>query len=159
MTRIGILSDTHLDRVTDTFKETARREFQDVDLIIHAGDMTSRSVYDYLANWKLFAVRGNMDDYDLSLALPEHRIEEIEGRRVAIIHGWGSPMGLPDLILQRFRDVDLIVFGHTHVPLAQWRGPTLLFNPGSYRGYPGRGGTVGIIELGEQTVFSHRDVS
>lgn len=159
MTRIGILSDTHLDRVTETFKETVRREFQDVDLIVHAGDMTSRAIHDYLSNWRLLAVRGNMDDYDLSLSLPEQRIEEVEGRKVAIVHGWGSPVGLPELILQRFRDADLIIFGHTHEPLARWRGSTLLFNPGSYRGYPGRKGTIGIIELGDRVTFSHRDVA
>jgi len=42
-----------------------------VDIIIHAGDMVSRAIYDYLCNWDLRAVKGNMDDFDLDNILRE----------------------------------------------------------------------------------------
>ncbi len=43
--KIGILSDTHLANITEDFKETMKRVFEDVDMIIHAGDMTGISCF------------------------------------------------------------------------------------------------------------------
>jgi hypothetical protein len=91
--KIAVISDTHLAHPTEGFKRHMKTLFGDVDIVLHAGDMTSSSVFDYLSNWDLRAVRGNMDDFDLAARLPESRVEEIAGRRIGIIHGWGSPRG------------------------------------------------------------------
>ncbi len=41
MLRIGVLSDTHLNKPNDEFKTTVERVFSGVDIVIHAGDMTA----------------------------------------------------------------------------------------------------------------------
>jgi hypothetical protein len=132
-----------------------RELFADVPIMLHAGDMTSSSVLDFLSNWDVRAVRGNMDDHDLRCALPEQRIESIAGRRIGLVHGWGSPAGLEDRVLDSFPDVDIVVFGHSHVPLEATMRGVALFNPGSYRGgYRGKG-SVGIIEITQDVTFRH----
>jgi len=147
MTRTGILSDTHLTKVGEDFKRILRTLFHGVDMIIHAGDMTSMEVYDYLSNWRLRAVRGNMDEFNLTALLPDKRIEEIEGKRIGIMHGRGSPYGIEDLVLNEFTEVDVIIFGHSHIPLNTVKKGTFLFNPGSFKGTYGHPGTVGIMEI------------
>lgn len=156
--KIAVISDTHLEYATEGFRRHMTTLFGDVDVMIHAGDMTSSNVLDYLSGWDLRAVRGNMDDPDLQVALPQKRIEEITGRRIGIIHGWGSPRGLEDAVLRAFSDVDIIVFGHTHVPLNVIKGGIVLFNPGSYRGGYSAKGTVGVIEIGQDVTLRHIEV-
>ena len=158
--KIGVLSDTHLTSVTEDFKKMLKGQFSDVDVIIHGGDMTSIAVYDYLSNWNLKAVRGNMDDHDLGALLPVKRIETIMGKRIGIIHGRGSPHTIEDVVSGEFRDVDIIVFGHSHVPANMKRGGVAMFNPGSYRGSYSHKGTVGMIEIdkGGEITFRHIEV-
>ncbi len=158
--KIGVLSDTHLTSVTEDFKKMLKGQFSDVDVMIHGGDMTSIAVYDYLSNWDLRAVRGNMDDYDLGALLPVKRIETIMGKRIGIIHGRGSPHTIEDAVFGEFRDVDIIVFGHSHVPANIKRGGMAMFNPGSCRGSYSHKGTVGMIEIDKsgETTFRHIEV-
>lgn len=150
MKKIGVLSDTHLSIPTDNFKVTIGRVFSDVDLIIHAGDMTGLPVHGFLSNWDLRAVAGNMDDFDLQAIVPEKRIEEISGIRIGVMHGRGSPFGLEQLVLQEFEDVHVIIFGHSHIPLSAIRGNVHLINPGSYRSSR----TVGILEVDDTINFN-----
>lgn len=156
--KIGILSDTHLVNINDDFVRKTRSVFDGVDMIIHAGDMTGTGVFEYLSNWDLRAVRGNMDDFELRERLPEKRIEEIAGRRIGIMHGRGAPQGIADLVLREFTNVDVIVFGHSHIPLESRREGILLFNPGSYRGSYTQRGTAGIMEIGERIIFRHIEI-
>lgn len=150
MKKIGVLSDTHLSRPTDDFKATISKVFSGVDLIIHAGDMTGLSVHDFLSNWDLRAVAGNMDDFDLRAVVPEKRIEEISGKRIGIMHGRGSPFGLEQLVLRELEGVDVIVFGHSHIPHTAVKGDVHLINPGSYRSSR----TVGILEIDDVINFN-----
>lgn len=156
--KIGILSDTHLMNITELFTTTMKTVFGDIDMIIHAGDMTGIAVYYYLSHWTLKAVRGNMDDFALRGLLPEKRIEEVMGRRIGVIHGRGSPAGIEDVALREFQDVDVVIFGHSHVPLEAKKGNVLLFNPGSFRGTYQHRGTVGIMEIDEKITFRHIEV-
>ncbi len=153
--KIGILSDTHLTAPASDFRRVVESCFADVDMIIHAGDMTGRGVFDYLSNWNLKAVRGNMDDFDLFDILPTTRVEEIMGQRVGIIHGKGPPEGIEDVVLRGFDDVDIIIFGHSHVPVQMTKRGVLLFNPGSYHGRYGYKGSVGIAEIDKTVTFRH----
>jgi putative phosphoesterase len=130
---IGVLSDTHLVAVDDSFRDLITRHFLDVDAVIHAGDMVGLCVPDFLSRWELFAVSGNMDDWEVAERFPPKRIVGIGGRRIGITHGHGSPPGLPDRVWEEFKGdaVDCVVFGHTHASHNETRGGILLFNPGS----------------------------
>ena len=159
MIRVGVLSDTHLTTVNNDFKRIVKSVFRDVEIILHAGDMTSVEVLDYLSNRDLRAVRGNMDDFKLKDLLPDKRIEQIEGIRIGIIHGRGGPEGIEELVLSEFEDVDLIVFGHSHVPVNTARKGIRLFNPGSLRGSYSHPGSAGIIEIGDGVNLRHLSVA
>jgi hypothetical protein len=158
VTKIGVLSDSHLGRVTEEFRTILQTVFRDVDLIIHAGDMVSRTVYDYLCNWDLRGVMGNMDDFDLEGVLPKKRIEVIEGRRIGVMHGRGAPYSAEQIVVAEFANVDLIVFGHSHVPVYKRKGDLILFNPGALSNPATGRKTVGIIEIGAEIECRHVEV-
>jgi uncharacterized protein len=153
MVKIGILSDTHLDRATDSFKSAIKTIFSDVDIIIHAGDMIGMGVYEYLSNWELKAVRGNMDNHDLRSILPDKRIEEIHGKKIGIIHGKGPPYFVETFVSNEFDGVDAIIFGHSHVPCHVKKGNIVMFNPGSFRKPFTPPGTAGIMEISDNEIM------
>jgi putative phosphoesterase len=121
-----------------------------VDLILHAGDVGGRETLERLEEIApVHAVRG---DHDQGLPeLPLSRELEVEGRRIAVVHGnrtrlieepvtflgtvtlgyyWPTP-GLHRNLARRFPSADVIVYGHTHAAVARsWDGK-LIFNPGA----------------------------
>jgi putative phosphoesterase len=131
--KIGVISDTHLTSIDDRFAELVRGHFADVDMIIHAGDIVDERVLNFLSAWRIAAVLGNMDRGTLVDTLPHRRTEQLEGKRIGITHGWGSPDQLPERVCEEFRSnpVDCIVFGHSHAPFMSTDRGILLFNPGS----------------------------
>ena len=150
-TRIGVISDTHLVEITDRFKGIVETLLAGVDMILHAGDMVSPSVLDFLQGCECHAVQGNMDFKELKAVLPRSKVIRVGGRRVGLIHGWGSPEGLEDRILEELPDADVIVYGHSHVPASHFRRGVFFFNPGTACGYSFEGSnTIGILELGEE---------
>jgi uncharacterized protein len=155
VTKVGVLSDTHLTSVTEEFKSIVSTLFRDIEILIHAGDIVTREVYEYLCSWDIRAVRGNMDGFDLMALLPRKRVEVIEGRRIGIIHGKGPPYGVQQFVLSEFTDVEVIVFGHSHTPTCSEAGGVLLFNPGAMRNPSTGMPTAGIIEIGKSLSFKH----
>ena len=151
--KIGVISDTHLNISDDRLQEIVKDHFHDVDLILHAGDIVDLTVLDVFKDKEVYAVSGNMDHDSVREVFPEKRILEIEGWRIGMIHGWGSPSGLEEKILWEFEDVACIVYGHTHRAVNEVRDGVLLFNPGSPtdRRFAKRN-SVGILEIGEEIV-------
>jgi putative phosphoesterase len=131
--KIGVISDTHLTSVDSRFAQMIRRHFGDVDAVIHAGDMVEESVFEFLSEWRLLAVLGNMDRGALTEMLPRRRVERLGGKRIGITHGWGSPEGLAGRVREEFLadSVDCVVFGHSHAPHLSNEDGVLLLNPGS----------------------------
>ena len=152
--RVGVISDTHLSQSGDPGKleRIARRHFQDIRTVLHAGDLTSLHVVERaLGDFELIAVAGNMDDVPTSQVLPLKRVVGLGGFRVGLIHGWGEASGVADRVAAEFDDVDCIVYGHTHVPECRMRRDVLFFNPGSpfdQRFAPHR--SIGILEFADQ---------
>ena len=149
--KIVVMSDTHLNRVTDEFKGICARYCNDADLIIHLGDWVSTSVLDHLSQYPLEAVAGNTDNHLIHDMLPAKKVIRADGRRLGIIHGWGSATGLRGRLHGEFSGVDAILFGHTHRPLQLQENGIFWFNPGSVfsgRATPER--TLGILHVGER---------
>ena len=113
---LAVISDTHgyLDeRVVPHLKE--------VDAILHGGDVGSGAVLaDLTAYAPVFAVEGN-NDVALQLGLEERLFLEFEGHTVQLVHQ------LPDAR----PGSEIIVHGHSHKTLNEWRGETLYLNPGA----------------------------
>jgi uncharacterized protein len=148
-TRIGVLSDTHLPEC-GSLPLQLLNELENVDIIIHVGDFCNEeTLKDLQKIAPVIAVYGNMDDDNLKTLLPEKKVIEIEGFSVGIIHGWGPPKGIEKRVLGAFKDVDIIIHGHSHIPHFEKNGDVYIFNPGSTSMNRDGTTTYGILELGE----------
>lgn len=133
MTKIGVISDTHLRDSNILIETIMQRYFNDTDLIIHAGDMVTLDVLESFTSpgRDVIAVCGNMDLPDVQKTCPVSRIIDVEDLRIGITHGWGAPGGIRERIQRSFDDVDIIIYGHTHQAFAAYEAGTYFFNPGS----------------------------
>ena len=142
--KIGVVSDTHATSFTQ-LPDQILRTLTEVDLIIHTGDFVARDVLDGLKRLReVKAVQGNMDSEELKRILPEKETMVIEGKRMGIIHGWGSPHGIDDRVGGMFEDVDIIVYGHSHYSQNEVKRGILFFNPGQAKN------SFGILTIGQE---------
>ena len=131
--RIGVISDTHVTTV-DEIPARILRALAEVDLIVHAGDFTQKAVLDGLRTLgEVKAVAGNMDSGVLKEILPRKELFVVGEKKVGLVHGSGGPWGIAGRVRKLFSDMDLIIYGHSHVPFNQYVGGSLLFNPGRAR--------------------------
>ncbi len=102
------------------------------DVVVHAGDWVSADLLDALEARaaRVVGVWGNNDGPDLRARLPEVARVELGGVRFAVVHETGAAAGREKRCAARYPDVDVLVFGHSHIP---WDtpGPPRLLNPGS----------------------------
>lgn len=134
--KIGVLSDTHIPHRARAIPAQIRHAFKDVDLILHAGDLTSLWVLEDLERIApTYAVRGNCDSLEVCSKLPVTRIITVEDHKIGLTHGnRGICRTTPENALSAFREegnVDCVVFGHSHQPYNLMTFDRLLFNPGS----------------------------
>lgn len=130
--RIGVISDTHIPSRAAAIPAAALDAFAGVDLILHAGDASVRSAHAELARIApVRAVAGNIDDADLTAALPEVLRVEMGGVEIGMIHNSGPARGRRARMQRRFPGCRVVVFGHSHQPVAEDRDGLLLLNPGS----------------------------
>jgi putative phosphoesterase len=144
---IAVISDTHLPRGARRIPDRCLELMRGSDLIVHAGDvMTAEALAEIEAvGPPVAAVHGNVDSAELRARLPETRVVEAEGARIAVMHDAGARVGRLARMRRRFPDADAVVFGHSHLPLHEWEDGFQIFNPGSpteRRRAPGH--TVGI---------------
>jgi hypothetical protein len=146
--KVGVISDTHLEDYDDKMRKRIAEHFSDVDMILHAGDMVDLRVLDIFRGKEIKAVCGNMDNYSVREKLPENLLFEIKGFKFLLIHGWGSPLDIEERISAGFKNVDCIVYGHTHKPANHKKDNVLFFNPGSaVDRYFASSRTIGILEI------------
>jgi putative phosphoesterase len=142
--KIGVISDTHAASLTE-LPEMITTVLAGVDLIIHCGDFTSPAVLEELKRLgRVVAVHGNMDSRALQNTLPEREYLSIGGHRFGIAHGWGAPEGIEDRLRLFLTDVDIIVFGHSHLAQNRVINGIRFFNPGSARD------SIGILNIDEK---------
>ena len=70
------------------------------------------------------------------------------GLRLAMVHDAGPAAGRAHRLRRRFPAADLVVFGHSHIPLNESADGLRIFNPGSptdRRRQPQ--GTVGLLTI------------
>ncbi len=132
MARVILLADTHIPKVNTPIPDELLQACEGADLVLHAGDLIEMSVLEGLRRLApTRAVAGNMDRPEVKSVLPEMAVETVAGKRIGLIHGWGPPLGIERRVFSRFRDVDVVVFGHTHKAMLEERKGVLLVNPGS----------------------------
>jgi putative phosphoesterase len=132
--RVAVLADTHAPLRWRSCPPEVARKLEGVDLILHAGDVCRAWVLDELRGFApVRAVLGNNDTRDVAdWGAPETLTLDLDGLRVGMVHDAGPAGGRARRMRRRFPHSDLVVFGHSHVPLdlADREGPRLL-NPGS----------------------------
>ena len=103
------------------------------DLILHAGDFTYPEVLRELETLgpPVVGVHGNVDTAELRKVLPEARVVDAGGAKIAIVHDAGPSAGRLERMRARFPEADAVVFGHSHIPLHEERDGFHIFNPGS----------------------------
>ena len=130
---IGLISDTHIPDRAKILPTNVIEAFDDVELILHAGDLTSPKVLEELEKIApVMAVQGNMDRAN-GIDLPKAKIIEVEGLKIGVIHGEVYPRADSDqlLYLAKELNVDILVSGHSHQPKIEQKEGILLLNPGS----------------------------
>ena len=131
------------------------------DLILHAGDVCTAAVLDELAQYApVTAVAGNNDGPDVTAwGAAETAAQPIGGLRVAMIHDSGPAAGRLARMRARFPGADLVVFGHSHIPLDAAANGFRIFNPGSptdRRRQPH--GTLGVLDVADDALVEARIV-
>lgn len=129
---LTIVSDTH-GSTGHRLEGRTLAAVREAELVVHAGDFTTESVYDAFdaEATELVAVAGNNEDPALVERLPTMATVEWEGTRFLVVHGHEqTETGLS--MLARQEDADVVVVGHSHRPELSATGEFVLVNPGSH---------------------------
>lgn len=128
------MSDTHLPVRARALPDQLLAELPHADVVIHAGDWVDTATLDLLESRsrRLIAVYGNNDGPELRARLPEVARAELGGLRFGVVHETGPAAGREVRCAARFPDLDVLVFGHSHIPWDTSAPSGLrLLNPGS----------------------------
>jgi hypothetical protein len=168
--RIGLISDTHIPEARAELWPQVFTVFDGVDAILHGGDVHELRVLDQLAEVApLWCARGNGEDGSgaRSIAAVDDRLEyswllDLGGVRVGLTHDVPVPEVPPNLTVARWKqrrfgtdDVDVLVYGDSHVERIDLIAGTLCVNPGSPT-YPHnlntQLGTLGFLDIDPERV-------
>ena len=144
---VGLVSDTHMPQRCTALPPALFEALRGVDLLLHAGDVGALWVLDRLsAIAPVVAVHGNDDTDEAQRELPYQQVVAAAEQRILLTHAH-HPDRAEELLsrrsdawepkLQRRADMgtragaSIVVFGHTHVPMAVRHGGVLLVNPGA----------------------------
>jgi putative phosphoesterase len=159
--RVIVLSDTHAPRFWKSCPRAVAAHLRGADVILHAGDVCTAAVLDELRQYApVHAVLGNNDGPDVAQwGAPVTLQLELAGLSVGMIHDSGPAAGRLRRMRAAFPSVELVVFGHSHIPLDQSDGALRIFNPGSptdRRRQPH--GTLGVLDIADGTLSAARIV-
>ncbi|MGW0515959.1 metallophosphoesterase family protein [Crossiella sp. NPDC003009] len=147
---VAVLADTHAPRRWKGCPPAVAEHLRAAELILHAGDVCTAEVLDELSAFApVHAVLGNNDGPDVAAwGAPETLELDLDGLRVAMIHDSGQAKGRTARMRRLFPDADLVVFGHSHIPMDVTGDGVRIFNPGSptdRRRQPQ--GTMGLLRI------------
>ena len=162
------LSDSH--GRTKNILEVISRQVRRPDGIFFLGDGLRDLMYCDILDIPIYSVAGNCDTSSFygTLSSDEVGIVNINGKKIMFTHGhlYNVKSSLTHLIYTAAeKDVDVVLFGHTHAPLEMMldvddidiprlKKPLYLMNPGSVGGYDGDFGVLTITNRGE-ILLSH----
>jgi uncharacterized protein len=130
---VVVVSDTHAPRFWKRCPPAVADRLEGADLILHAGDVCIPEVLDELAAFApVRVVLGNNDGPEVAAwGAPETLELELDGLRVGMIHDAGPKEGRLARMRRRFPAADLVIFGHSHIPLDAADDRLRILNPGS----------------------------
>ncbi len=120
--KIGIISDTH-----GLIRQSVVKSFNDVDLIVHAGDVGKPEVLETLQDIaRVYPVRGNVDGGKWTDNLPFTEVIQVGQTYLYVLHDLNS-LDL-DPVAAGF---NAVISGHSHIHKIEERNGVLFLNPGS----------------------------
>jgi putative phosphoesterase len=130
---VGLIADTHVPARAKCIPKMVFKIFENVDFIVHAGDLVQLAVIDELEQLApVLAVYGNMDDPEVSGALPKLNSLKIYGWKIGVMHDPSILFGRGKMReIAKQKGFDVFVYGHTHNADVKWEGKILYINPGS----------------------------
>ena len=145
--RILIVSDTH--GRNQQFLDLVEK-WKPLDMVVHCGDVEgSEYLVSEAARCKTVIVQGNNDYFS---DLPREAEIKLENYRMLVTHGhsYYVNMGNERLVREaKKRNIQIVVYGHTHRPVIEKEQGVLVLNPGSLS-YPRQKGARGsyiIMEI------------
>src|SRR5919108_5517406 len=116
--RLVLTADTHVPKRARDLPAPLWAAIDAADVVVHAGDWVDESLLDaILARCpRVIGVVGNNDGPALRARLPEVAYADLAGVRLAVVHDTGPARDREVRCGQRFPDVDVLVFGHSHIP-------------------------------------------
>jgi uncharacterized protein len=132
--RLVLISDTHLPVRAKRLPEPVWDAIDGADVVIHAGDWVSVALLDELEARaaRLIGCWGNNDGPELRARLPEVARATLDGLSIAVVHETGPALGREQRCELAYPGVDVLVFGHSHIPWDTTSpGGLRLLNPGS----------------------------
>ncbi|MDP2731123.1 MAG: metallophosphoesterase family protein [Dehalococcoidales bacterium] len=154
--RIGLIADTHIPREVKILPPEIKEVFQNVDLILHAGDIYVPEVLDELKTIApVVAARGNGDpEFPEHYQLNRNHVLSINGLNLLLTHAIYSPPPpsppLNEIVEREFgKKFDIIVQGDSHIASIEKDHGILMVNPGSPTVPNGMFalGTVGLLQI------------
>lgn len=133
-TSLLLIADTHVPARARRLPADVLDAVSSADVVVHAGDWVDEATLDLLESRAsvLYGVFGNNDGPVLRARLPEVAGFTVEEFSVAVVHETGAAGRREERMDEAFAGVDLLVFGHSHIP---WDtvspGGMRLLNPGS----------------------------
>lgn len=145
--RILVVSDTHGDLHSLLKAIDAQPK---AEIIIHCGDGEEQSEFlkERFKDKMVVAVKGNCDWDSL---LPAKEILRVNGKTIFATHGhlYGAKAGINNLVYAAKEEkADILLFGHTHIPLTDYEDGLYIMNPGSCHGYLASYGFIDILDDG-----------
>lgn len=141
--KILVVSDTHGD-----FKamQSAVLQQNKAEVIFHLGDGEDQAEDIKLAysDKMIINVRGNCDWGSM---LPAVEIRTIAGKRIMATHGhyYGVKQSYETIMEKAmYEKADILLFGHTHLPMTDYHNGIHIMNPGSLNGLYG---TYGVVDI------------
>jgi putative phosphoesterase len=117
------MADTHIPRRARDLPERLWQAVEEADVVVHAGDWVCVELLDALLARSHRPLRAR---------LPEIATAEVGGVRLAVVHDTGAARGREQRCAAQFPDIDVLVFGHSHIPWDTVAPSGLrLLNPGS----------------------------
>ena len=160
--RIGLIADTHMPGSLQELWPQAMTAFENVDCILHAGDLHSIDIVDQLSMLApTYVSRGNGDSGLVDDRIRDVWLLEFAGVTIGMIHRLPSPARkssdeIIDYLSQHFdRIPQVLIYGHTHLEGVHQVADLLVINPGSPtlpRNQSLRLGTIGILDVDGDTV-------
>lgn len=160
--KIGVISDTH--GVVTVWDKVLNEFFQDVDLIIHSGDVLYHGPRNPIVEGynpallvqrindlqiPIIFTKGNCDA-EVDQMVLEHPLQNpyailiVQGKKILAHHGHTLDYQDKVKLAQKYK-IDIFITGHTHIPEIYKHGSTIFLNPGSPSIPKGEGPTIALI--------------